>query len=72
MAMIDAGSSGCRVHVYRYGRLGSSDGPLYVLPKDKAKKVTHPSGSLVNSLIYIIILLSIGQAWTLIICQQNR
>jgi apyrase len=33
LAMIDAGSSGCRVHVYRYGKLGNMDGPLYVLPK---------------------------------------
>jgi hypothetical protein len=26
IAMIDAGSSGCRVHVYRYGKVGSLNG----------------------------------------------
>lgn len=39
MAMIDAGSSGCRVHVYRYGKLGDISGPLYVLPKHISMKV---------------------------------
>ena len=39
VAMIDAGSSGSRVHVYRYGRLGAMDGPLYLLPKHNSKKV---------------------------------
>jgi len=39
LAMIDAGSSGCRAHVYRYGKLGSSDGPLYILPQHVSKKV---------------------------------
>lgn len=39
LAMIDAGSSGCRSHVYRYGKLGSIDGPLYVLPQHNSKKV---------------------------------
>lgn len=39
LAMIDAGSSGCRAHVYRYGKLGSSDGPLYILPQHQSKKV---------------------------------
>lgn len=37
--MIDAGSSGCRAHVYRYGKLGKQDGPLYVLPQHLSKKV---------------------------------
>lgn len=39
VAMIDAGSSGCRSHVYRYGKLDSIDGPLYVVPKHNSKKV---------------------------------
>ena len=39
LAMIDAGSSGCRAHVYRYGKLGTIDGPLYVLPDHVSKKV---------------------------------
>jgi len=39
LAMIDAGSSGCRVHVYRYGKLGNLDGPLYLLPKHISMKV---------------------------------
>jgi Golgi nucleoside diphosphatase len=39
LAMIDAGSSGCRAHIFRYGLLGSSSGPLYVLPKHTSKKV---------------------------------
>jgi len=39
LAMIDAGSSGCRAHIYRYGKLGSLDGPLYVLPQHISKKV---------------------------------
>ena len=39
LAMIDAGSSGCRAHVYRYGKLGSIDGPLYILPQHVSKKV---------------------------------
>lgn len=50
LAMIDAGSSGCRAHVYRYGKLGTITGPLYVLPQHDSKKVkpglstfaTHP------------------------------
>ena len=40
LAMIDAGSSGCRAHVYRYGKLGSLDGPLYILPAHDSKKVS--------------------------------
>lgn len=39
LAMIDAGSSGCRAHVYRYGKLGSLEGPLYVLPQHVSKKI---------------------------------
>ena len=39
LAMIDAGSSGCRAHVYRYGKLGAIDGPLYILPQHVSKKV---------------------------------
>ena len=39
MAMIDAGSSGCRAHVYRYGKLGTLDGPIYVVPQHDSKKV---------------------------------
>lgn len=39
LAMIDAGSSGCRAHVYRYGRLDSASGPLYIIPKHDSKKV---------------------------------
>jgi Golgi nucleoside diphosphatase len=39
LAMIDAGSSGCRAHVFRYGMLGSSTGKLYILPKHVSKKV---------------------------------
>ena len=43
LAMIDAGSSGCRAHVYRYGKLGSLDGPLYILPAHDSKKVSFIS-----------------------------
>ena len=39
LAIVDAGSSGCRAHVYRYGKLGSLTGPLYVLPQHTSKKV---------------------------------
>lgn len=39
LAMIDAGSSGCRAHVYRYGKLGTLTGPLYILPQHQSKKV---------------------------------
>ena len=39
LAMIDAGSSGCRAHVYRYGKLGSLSGPLYIIPQHDSKKV---------------------------------
>eukprot|EP00981_Chlorochromonas_danica_P010437 scaffold3227_cov188-Ochromonas_danica.AAC.23 len=39
IAMIDAGSSGCRAHIYRYGKLGSLQGPLYLLPQHNSKKI---------------------------------
>ncbi len=39
VAMIDAGSSGCRAHIYRYGKLGTISGPLYILPNHVSKKV---------------------------------
>jgi len=39
LAMIDAGSSGCRAHVYRYGKLGTQSGPLYILPAHVSKKI---------------------------------
>lgn len=39
LAVIDAGSSGCRAHVYRYGKLQSLEGPLYILPEHKSFKV---------------------------------
>lgn len=39
IAMIDAGSSGCRAHVFRYGLLGESNGPLYILPNHESLKV---------------------------------
>ena len=39
LTVIDAGSSGCRAHVYRYGRLGSRSGPLYIIPKHNSLKV---------------------------------
>ena len=45
LAMIDAGSSGCRAHVYRYGKLGSLDGPLYILPGHESKKVSFVNHS---------------------------
>ncbi len=39
LAMIDAGSSGCRAHVFRYGKLGTLSGPLYIVPKHDSRKV---------------------------------
>lgn len=49
LAMIDAGSSGCRAHIYRYGKLGSIDGPLYVLPQHVSKKVKPGLSSFAKS-----------------------
>jgi len=49
LAMIDAGSSGCRAHVYRYGKLGSIEGPLYVLPQHQSKKVKPGLSSFANN-----------------------
>jgi hypothetical protein len=39
IAVIDAGSSGCRAHVYRYGKLGEANGPLYVVPDHTSQKI---------------------------------
>lgn len=39
LTMIDAGSSGCRAHVYKYGKLDSLGGALYILPQHLSKKV---------------------------------
>lgn len=49
VAMIDAGSSGSRVHVYKYGRLGTVEGPLYLLPKHNSKKVKPGLSSFVGA-----------------------
>ena len=49
LAMIDAGSSGCRAHVYRYGKLGTITGPLYVLPKHDSLKVKPGLSSFANN-----------------------
>jgi Golgi nucleoside diphosphatase len=49
LAVIDAGSSGCRAHVYRYGKLGSLTGPLYVLPQHQSQKVKPGLSSFANS-----------------------
>lgn len=47
--MIDAGSSGSRVHVYRYGKLGSKGGELYVLPSHVSLKKNPGLASFVNN-----------------------
>ena len=39
LTIIDAGSSGCRAHVFRYGRLGNEKGPIYIVPKHVSMKV---------------------------------
>ncbi len=47
--MIDAGSSGCRAHIYRYGKLGNQKGALYVLPHHVSKKVKPGLSSFANN-----------------------
>lgn len=49
LAMIDAGSSGCRAHIYRYGKLGNSEGPLYILPQHNSKKIKPGLSSFANN-----------------------
>lgn len=39
LVVIDAGSSGCRAHVFKYGTLGRVGGPTYVLPEHSSLKV---------------------------------
>ena len=39
ITIVDAGSSGCRAHVYRYGKMGEMNGKLYVIPKHNNKKI---------------------------------
>jgi Golgi nucleoside diphosphatase len=47
--VVDAGSSGSRAHVYRYGKLDSSTGNLYVLPKHSSYKVKPGLSSFASS-----------------------
>lgn len=54
LAMIDAGSSGCRAHVYRYGKLGSLEGPLYIIPQHDSKKVRHYTVNLFHIWAYTL------------------
>lgn len=49
LAIVDAGSSGCRAHVYRYGKLESLSGPLYVLPQHTSKKIKPGLSSFANN-----------------------
>lgn len=49
MAMIDAGSSGCRAHVYRYGKVKTQEGPLYILPKHLSLKVRPGLSTFANN-----------------------
>ena len=49
LAMIDAGSSGCRVLVYRYGRFDNSNGALYIVPKHISMKVKPGLSSFANN-----------------------
>ena len=42
LAVIDAGSSGCRAYVYRYGKLDNPMGPLYVVPRPDGSKKVKP------------------------------
>jgi apyrase len=39
ITIVDAGSSGCRAHVYRYSKMGDITGKLYVIPKHNNKKI---------------------------------
>lgn len=55
LAMIDAGSSGCRAHVYRYGKLGSLEGPLYIIPQHDSKKVHHCTVTLFQVCIAVLL-----------------
>ncbi len=49
VVIVDAGSSGCRAHVYKYGKLGIYNGPLYILPQHTSKKVKPGLSSFANN-----------------------
>jgi hypothetical protein len=49
LAIIDAGSSGCRAHVYKYGKLGRLEGPLYIVPQHQSYKVKPGLSSFANN-----------------------